>query len=1254
MPGWTVITPRTGDMAVHAVLIPGGARGRILYFGGYRVDDTHVFDVEPNYSNASITDIPANQSPEYNSFCSGHAFLADGRVLVAGGQLQLYDTNGQEIDPPPRDMPGAIEHAIHGGMSWGGERQCALYNPLDETWTEAAPLSRDPAGNPESGGRWYPTLTTLGNGQVLCVGGHPDLREEYPSAAAIRHSNNTPEIYRPGLFTPGQDHPGLGTWFLLASDPPDPEEVTAVDSDWGYDYQRCHLLSNGRVFFASPVRGRNRFYDPWARQFSDPINLPADEHYESISATWTSVMLPLLHNEGYRTRIMLMGGETAQMIDMGEADPAWDETTTPRDWSGTPPVRNFVCPVILPTGEIFFSGGCSENSDPDPDNPPSTDQIRQASGVRRAEIFDPQINWANGTYGTGEWRTVEEAEVPRHYHSVAILMPNGNIWTAGSNGPSEEGGGREQRIEVYEPEYADEDNRPTITSVTDNIGFGMAFEVNTPQANAIARVALIRCGSCTHGYNPDQRYVSVSFDVVNGSTLRVRAPSTGNIAPPGYYMLWIIDDQGRPCEWAPFIRLCSQKCFFTADISTYSIHEVDALGTPANFDSAMYLVFENFLPSEIGNPTLDLRGPGGVAVEGITLELGSAQYESNPNVADVAQRIAFPVRVTFDTAEAFDLIPNGEEFLNLTVNGEMGDFGCNTPFTLSLNPNPRMSDGNPHYLSIDLRVMRVHPGENPTASVAHGNGANAPYSYINDVVNAYNAAGAANHPFDGLPTSLGDNRLTLASEEPDGTPVFNYAVARVRFRAPEDVSASNVRVFFRQWTTGWSNLNYTDPSAAFGSYRRAETGGVVAPLLGIYGDEITNIPCFAEPRVADMTQQTDSLNLVPLIEGQGAQEVHTYFGCWLDINQDVGRFPLEPTSDGPFNGDLLSIQELMRGLHQCLVAEIHYDLDPTQLGATPASSDNLSQRNILLDDVDNPGSFASHIAHHTFEIKASPRAFPPPQLSASGAPAGSARLHPDELAIHWGGLPRDSLATLYFPQVDVDGVMQFAAQRGGPETLGRAGTGAISLDVNDVTYVPLPGPLEKDIASLLSIQLPPSIVKGQKFTIVVRQIDGRRRKVTGTTQFDIHVKTAPDIRPRLEHDFAVLRHIGLSIPESNRWYPVFGRYLSETEDRIRALGGNPDDIEPSPTGNPPRKPKDDDDKHRQVFVGRVAEIRYDCFGAFEGFILVDCDTKKVFRACEPGIEVIVRRACTDRAVLKIVTKGDPRHGHVCDIAVLCC
>ncbi len=133
--------------------------------------------------------------------------------------------------------------------------------------------------------------------------------------------------------------------------------------------------------------------------------------------------------------------------------------------------------------------------------------------------------------------------------------------------------------------------------------------------------------------------------------------------------------------------------------------------------------------------------------------------------------------------------------------------------------------------------------------------------------------------------------------------------------------------------------------------------------------------------------------------------MYGYFGCWLDVNQDVPRFPAVPPHNGPFTeaddpGGLKSIQELMRGLHQCLVAEIHYDLDPTPIGATPGSSDNLAQRNILFDDSDNPGGFAAHLVHHTFELVPSAISF---EQTATMTPlattAGTSRLRHDELVI---------------------------------------------------------------------------------------------------------------------------------------------------------------------------------------------------------------------------------------------------------------
>ena len=1229
--GWQIVVNDSKDMAVHCALLPTGTHGKILYYGGYLVDDTHLYDVEAQ----TVADIAVALSPPYNAFCGGHAFLADGRFLTAGGQVRVFDDQGHELDAPPSDEPAPdnAPHAFHGGMGWGGERRASVFKPLLGVWEEVTPMHLDPAGDADSGGRWYGTMLSLATGDVLAVGGHPIIKERYPSPDNLRHSNNIPERY----------NAGSNGWTLLGGNPPSTDQITSDTGDVAYDFQRTHLLPNGQVFFASPVRGSNRVYDAYAGKFqpSPVVALPADGKYQNISAAWTSVMLPLLHQEGFRPRVLLMGGVTAQRIDLADASPQWQQTAD-RAWNpGPPPERSFVTPVILPTGQVFFTGGTSAVGSED----------WQQHCVLRGEFYDPGIDWTQGKYaaGTGSWATqsaADAATVGRHYHGVALLMPNGAVWTAGSNGPSDAGGGEEMRIEVFKPSYFGA-GRPVISAAPANIGYGYTFLLNTPQASSIARVALIRCGTSTHGYNPDQRYLSVSFEHVNASTLKVQTPAEAEAAPPGRYLLWIIDNQGRPCEWASFIRISKQKALISVDISTYSVQEVQALGTPAQFGTTLYLVYDGFLPDEVGTPSVTLKRPDNSAVPGMSASLGPPLYEGGMQNKDTAQRVVFPCQITFTSQQAFNQIPAADDFQNVTLGAQMHDFGSSTVLTLSKNPNPRMSDGDPPWLSIDLRAFSTRPPQSPTAGVMHGSGLNAPFDYIQAVLAAYNQQPPANpHPFDALPTNQETNRLPLYSEDADGHPLFNYAVARVRFRAPIGVNAADVRVFFRLWTTGWTALEFNTN----GSYRRHGFGPNATPLLGLTGGEINNVPCFAEARTGNMEAQTDSHNRQTLMGG-GAGEVFAYFGCWLDFNQNVKRFPLVPQGNGPYSSGLKSIQELMRGLHQCLVAEIFYDLDPTTATATPGSSDNLAQRNLLLDDSDNPGGFASHLVHHTFEIKPSPF---PLGTATTGAKAGSAtgqRTHPDELCIHWGNLPRDAQVTLYIPQMDADAVLAYASARNGPGTLARAGAHSLHCKVGDISFIPIPGPLASNLPGLMSIQLPPSVVAGQKFKVVVRQVDGRNFRIIGSFQFDILVKTAAQILPRLVRNLAVLKHIALAIPASDHWHPVFERYLGELSDRVRAMGRNPDEIAASPTGGPPagHAPAAGQGGHS----GKIAQMLYDCFGEFEGFVLDSCGAQHLYRCREPTLEALVRRTCAERLTVTVYVREDDRQRPI-RIALHCC
>ena len=347
---WRILSERTEDMAVHAVLVPGGDAGRILYFGGYTVDDTHLFDLasEDHARRFSSSASPEGLSPNphgfdthrFDIFCCGHAFLEDGRLLIAGGELNRNTVTLQVADDD--DDAGTLPH-MHAGMQYGGERQCAIYHPISEKWEMAEAMDLDPGGNEFSGGRWYPTLATLPNGEVLAVGGHPDRNENYLRNGARRHANNTPERY----------NPTSDSWALLASNPPSDNQITSNfgESVVAWDYQRTHVLPNGNVFFTSDVRGNNRVYDAGAGQFlsgdANVIDLVEEGTYRQISAEYTSVMLPLLPQDGYRARILLFGGHQAYRIDMGSGSPSWQETPPCAGWGADDddaPLRRWVCP----------------------------------------------------------------------------------------------------------------------------------------------------------------------------------------------------------------------------------------------------------------------------------------------------------------------------------------------------------------------------------------------------------------------------------------------------------------------------------------------------------------------------------------------------------------------------------------------------------------------------------------------------------------------------------------------------------------------------------------------------------------------------------------------------------------------------------------------------------------------------------------------------------------------------------------------
>ena len=108
--------------------------------------------------------------------------------------------------------------------------------------------------------------------------------------------------------------------------------------------------------------------------------------------------------------------------------------------------------------------------------------------------------------------------------------------------------------QIYSPPYLFQGGtRPTIKSAPTDVTYGQSFTVATPDAASISKVTWIRLSSVTHSFNQNQRINVLTFSA-NAADLEVRAPSNPNLAPPGHYMLFILDGKGVPSV-ASIIRI---------------------------------------------------------------------------------------------------------------------------------------------------------------------------------------------------------------------------------------------------------------------------------------------------------------------------------------------------------------------------------------------------------------------------------------------------------------------------------------------------------------------------------------------------------------------------------------------------------------------------------------------------------------------------------------------------------------------------
>ena len=1167
--------------------------------GDYR--DGQWSDLESLPDNSAIPTSSGGPTNAPTFFAS--AVLADGRVFTAGGEYNLANSTSND------------------------SLTAQIYDPRTNHWTTLS----TPTG-------W----TGIGDA-VSCV--MPDGR-----LLLGQYNGTAVAIYDPDL--------DLWSFTSAKGDSCSEESFT--------------LLPDGTVLTVQCSNGNNAekyviATDQWVSAGTTPAALP-QQCSGQVAEIGPAILLP-------SGKVFAIGatGNTAIFDPSQPVASAWTAGPALKDSSNNTSFPMDAGAVLLPNGKVLLVG--------------SPGPVCNYPGPTTFFEYNPSTNKAAVV---GNPTDPSKAAFQGRF----LLLPTGEVLYSNNTGT----------ISVYKPDGSPNAGwKPTITNAPADLVLGHVYTISGTQLNGLSQAVsygddaqmatnypLVRI---TNTANNKVKYLPTShhstMGVATGATVHTTNITVPMDTPPGQYSLVVVANgiASNPVT----VQVAVRDCFMLVDRSTYGEGEIQALinnaGAPAVIDPAVYVVVEGFTPAELQLTTGNLANPPlkpviASPVVGMTFEFSGPVVPENPALPGTPQRFTFPFRVKFQDTSMFNFAVSPENLtLNTTMTADGSTVTAGAIVQLIKNPNPiilhgDVAHGSDWYLSVDIRVFQLKAGQ--TKFAAHvapsGDPHDAALGFITQAItNLNNSPASAAGQFDAIPSGENQSELALAPADSSGTPVYNFAVARVRYR---DVSvAQNVRLFFRMWPAQQTNAVF-DTAHEYRSL--INTAGQKIPALGVRGDEIVTIPFFATRRVdtsaVSMNTQTDDPNRrLTVTPDAGGGEIGLYYGCWLDINQPndalfpsrmVGGIPAN-LPDGPFQnmGALLSVQQLVRSQHQCLIAEIAFDPDVIPPNADPSTSDKLAQRNLTFVNVPNPGVLASRRAPQTFEVRPTAAVLPP-------------GVKHDELMIEWGNVPAGTKASIYLPACSSADIIRIAEQTYTSHRLSVVDVGTIGCETGGVTYIPIPPGQGENFAGLLTVDLPAGIKKGQSYDIVVKQVTGvpgffRGEKAVGATAIDekasattgrpgwrrvlgvfgmtIPVGTKHDLLPDEERLLSILRWIEQSIHIESRWYLVFRRYVEQIAHRVFFMGGDPAAVRPTPDGNwqhvvghggghggggAARASGASTSKARSVPSFTTG------YGDFEGFVVDTEDGEQRFRSDEHAIEKLVRRAWIERIRTTVVFELD--------------
>ncbi|KAI0064439.1 copper radical oxidase [Artomyces pyxidatus] len=454
-----------------------------------------------------------------NSFCAGGTFLGNGTLINVGGNPVVEDTTAA---------------ADFGDVD--GLQSVRILEPCDSEDTDNCDIYENHARVRMASPRWYNTVLRISDGSAMIIGG--STKGGWINNAT---TNNPTVEYFPPKNIQGSNGLPVHLAFL----------VDTLNSNL---FPIAFSLPDGRVFVAA---NRDAMIYDWQTNTEQRLPQIPNGVRVTYPMTGTALLLPLSPDNNYLPEILLCGGsvvdDTKASWEISSQDPASSQCSRivlsdagiQAGWQveQMPEARTMPDAVLLPTGAIVIVNGAGSGISgygnvkgqvgaSNADNPvlaPVLYDHLQPSGQRFSAVGMPK------------------SDIPRLYHSVATLTPNGDVMIAGSNpnlDRSEVAYGTEYRVEWLKPPYMDA-QRPVISTSPGKVGFGQNIElkVTLPPSSSDVKVSLMDLGYVTHAVHANTRLVYLTTSLSDDKqTLTFTGPPNGNVYPPGPGWLYVVAD----------------------------------------------------------------------------------------------------------------------------------------------------------------------------------------------------------------------------------------------------------------------------------------------------------------------------------------------------------------------------------------------------------------------------------------------------------------------------------------------------------------------------------------------------------------------------------------------------------------------------------------------------------------------------------------------------------------------------------------